>query len=488
MKRLKELVRGIPCSIEGNKDTEITGIAYHSAKAKRGFLFVAIDGFRVSGVDYIEDAVNRGAVAVATDDVRNVNKNWVATVVTESPRRFLAQVANRFNGFPSRKLKLVGITGTNGKTTTSYLMREMARAEGQEPGFCGTIEYFDGKETTKAKQTTPESLDFVEMLGRMNENGCETCIAEVSSHALALDRVFDMDFKVAVFTNLSQDHLDFHRSMRSYKEAKLKLFTGLGPTSRAIVNLDDAVGHEISRNTRAQQKTYGTRNDLSEKPDVFGKVVKVRPDGLDCELTNGRVLPVSLKLVGSHNLMNLMAAFTAGLALDWDPDRMKRGAEALAAVPGRLERIGPPGPYNVYVDYAHTPEALARVLSTAKEFCEGRVICVFGAGGDRDKEKRPLMGRAVSDRAAIAFVTSDNPRNESPRAIIDQVAAGMNNGCEKRIEPDRRAAIEQALDAAGPGDVVIVAGKGHEDYQIVGNERRDFDDRKVVGELLEARV
>jgi UDP-N-acetylmuramoyl-L-alanyl-D-glutamate--2,6-diaminopimelate ligase len=485
MKRIVDLTKGVPCTVQGNSALEIKGIAYHSAAVKPGYLFVAIDGFKVSGQQYIEEAVNRGAVAVATTDVNSVHKNWVTVVQTKSPRRFLAQVANRFYDFPARKLSLVGITGTNGKTTTAYLVRSMARQTGIEPGFVGTIEYYDGGDMIKAGQTTPESLDFVRLLARMVEKQVPLCIAEVSSHSLALDRVFDLDFKVGAFTNLTQDHLDFHRTLDAYREAKMRLFTALIPSATAVTNFDDAMGRDIPHQTKARVISYGTRPDLDPAPAVWGKVTGVRPDGLDCEVNvDARTWPVRLKLIGRHNLSNLLAAIGTGKALGWTPELMAAGAEALAAVPGRLEPVDVGQPYRVYVDFAHTPDALRRVLSTVRELTTGRVIVVFGCGGDRDRGKRPLMGEAAVQLADVAIVTSDNPRGESPQAIIDEILRGMGTAA-RVVEPDRKEAIRRALTEAKPGDSVVVAGKGHEDYQIVGTERRHFDDREVVRELLE---
>jgi UDP-N-acetylmuramoyl-L-alanyl-D-glutamate--2,6-diaminopimelate ligase len=485
VKRLSELTRSVPCTIHGNADVDIKGIAYHSARVEPGFLFVAIDGFRVSGARFIEDAISRGAVAVATTDLGNVHKNWVTAVATQSPRKLLAQVSNRFYGFPARKLKLVGITGTNGKTTTGYLVRAIARHIGVEPGFIGTVEYWDGVERRPAGQTTPESLELVQMLARMADHDVRVCVTEVSSHALELDRVLDLDFAVAAFTNLSQDHLDFHRTFQRYQEAKLKLFTGLSPTSVAVVNTDDPVGLEILDRSRARPLTYGTRSDLKLVPDITGTVAEVTPDGLVADLVfRDRHWPAKLQLVGQHNLMNLMAAFGIGVALGWEPAAIISGAETLENVPGRLERIAGDVAYRVFVDYAHTPDALDRVLSTVRDFTRGRVIVVFGCGGDRDRAKRPLMGEVVARRADLAIVTSDNPRSEDPQAIIREVLTGMNGADEPVVEPDRAEAIRRALSVAGDGDTVVVAGKGHEDYQIVGNERRHFDDRETVRRLM----
>ncbi len=487
MKQLADLVKGIPCEIHGDSAVEIKGIAYHSGRVESGYLFVAIDGFRVSGADYIDEAINRGATAVATTDLRRVTKNWVTGVVTGSPRRMLAQVANRFYGFPARKLDLIGITGTNGKTTTAYLLRQMAREMGIEPGFVGTVEYWDGERSTRAGQTTPESLDLVRILDRLASHEVPMCIVEVSSHALELDRVFDLDFKVRVFTNLSQDHLDFHRTFREYQEAKLKLFADVAPTSFAVVNIDDRVGRTILDTTRARVLSFGTRADLEPVPDLLGEVKRVGPDGLEAEVRyQDKTYPVRLKLAGRYNLYNLLAAFGTGCALGWPVEAIVRGAEALASVPGRLERVGSSDRgFRVYVDYAHTPDALRNVLETAREFTGGRVIVVFGCGGNRDRDKRPKMGATAAGLADLAVVTSDNPRGESPEEIIKEIRQGMETG-KNLVEPDRRAAIARALELAGPGDTVIVAGKGHEEYQTIGNEKLEFDDRQVVRELLDS--
>ncbi len=501
-KKLADLTKGVPCVVYGNAAVEVRSICYHSARSGPGALFVAIDGLRASGTDFIDDAVNRGALCVACSDVSRVQKSWVTVVQTATPRRFLAQVANRFYCFPSRKLSLVGVTGTNGKTTTTYLLRAMARQGGQEPGFIGTIEYYDGGQLRPAGQTTPESLELVEILSSLVERGAGLCIAEVSSHALELDRVFDLDFRVAVLTNVTQDHLDFHRTMDNYRAAKAKLFTQLGPNAVAVVNYDDALGRDIPHRTRARVVGYGTRPDLEPVPEVSGKVEAVRPDGLDCSVSvEGRVVPVRMKLVGEHQLSNLLAAVAAGRALGWPLEQIVAGAEALTGVPGRLEPVAAGQGFGVFVDYAHTPDALGRVLATVRRFTSGRVLVVFGCGGDRDRGKRPQMGETAAKLADVCVVTSDNPRGEKPEAIIEEILVGVeqevrkDNGtgirrprAEVLVEPDRAAAIERALRLARSGDTVVICGKGHEDYQIVGAERRHFDDREVAREVLEGRL
>jgi UDP-N-acetylmuramoyl-L-alanyl-D-glutamate--2,6-diaminopimelate ligase len=512
IKTLGELITGVPCEIitagtsgkgPGPAEIKIKGLAYHSAKVSPGFLFVAIDGTKFSGNDFIDEAINRGAVAIATNDPRRVKKSWVTVIQTRFPRRFLAQIANRFYDFPARKLQLVGVTGTNGKTTTCYLTRSVLREMGQEPGFIGTIEYFDGSEKRVAGNTTPESLDMVQLLFRMVNNKVQVCVSEVSSHALELDRVFDLDFRVAVFTNLTQDHLDFHRTMENYRRAKMKLFQALTPGAFAVANFDDRTGAGIPALTRAKVIGFGTRPEpeviLEREHNVidyiWGEVKQVTGDGLNCKIhlksQEKSPIQVHLKLAGRHNLLNLLAVFGIGRALGWDLEVINRGVAKLESVPGRLERIKNDRGFQVYVDYAHTPDALQRVLETVREWTRGRVIVVFGCGGDRDRGKRPLMGKVAAQLADMVVVTSDNPRSEEPEKIIEEILEGIEarrlkdkSGCI--VEVDRREAIRQALTLAQPGDTVIIAGKGHEDYQIIGTERHHFDDREVTREILKS--
>lgn len=514
IKSLSDLITGIPCDVVatgaaarsgGLGDVKIRGLAYHSAQVKPGFLFVAIEGTRFSGNDFIDEAINRGAVAVATTEPRRVKKSWVTIIQTQAPRRFLAQVANRFYDFPARKLQLIGVTGTNGKTTTCFLIRSMCRQLGMEPGFIGTIEYWDGVERKIAGNTTPESLDMVQMLSRMVEKGVRVCISEVSSHALELDRVFDLDFKVAVFTNLTQDHLDFHRTMENYRKAKMKLFESLMPNSFAVVNFDDRTGLGIPHLTRARVIGYGMRAepDLMLKSEhnvieyLWGEVKEVLGTGssgvvhlISTEKGELEHIPIRLRLPGRHNMLNALAAFGVARALGWDEEAVIEGIQKLEAVPGRLERIAHCGQFQVYVDYAHTPDALKRVLETVREWTSGRIIVVFGCGGDRDRSKRPQMGRIATESADLVIITSDNPRSEPPEKIIEEILTGVSpsdrqNPARVQVEVNRKEAIRKALKAAQPGDAVVIAGKGHEDYQIIGHERFHFDDREVAREILQ---
>ncbi|MEO0068757.1 MAG: UDP-N-acetylmuramoyl-L-alanyl-D-glutamate--2,6-diaminopimelate ligase [candidate division WOR-3 bacterium] len=520
VRRLADLITGIPCEIRGKTDINIKGIACHSSQVKPGFLFVAIEGLTVSGRNFIDEAINRGAVAVATTDVREVKKTWVTAIQTQMPRRFLAQVANRFYDFPARRLNLIGVTGTNGKTSICYLLRSVCRQLGFEPGFIGTIEYWDGVERKPAGHTTPESLELVEMLSRMVESNVPVCISEVSSHALELDRVFDIDFKVAVFTNLTQDHLDFHRTMDNYRRAKMKLFESLTPTSWAVTNIDDPTGMMIPRLTKAKVIAYGTKRELEPfftrernvSAYIQGEVVRSDSSGLECRVqiirteeinfsgggtASSLAFPVELRLVGRHHLMNLLATVGVAYAMGWGLPDVLTGVNKLEMVPGRLEKVntGKLG-FNLFVDYAHTPDALKQVLTTVHEFTHGRVIVVFGCGGDRDRTKRPLMGKIAAQLADVVIITSDNPRTEEPRVIIEEIIQGIPQEVRRSshserviiVEEDREKAIRQAIISAQPGDTVVIAGKGHETYQIIGGEKRHFDDREVAKGIIEKIV
>ncbi|HDQ98958.1 MAG TPA: UDP-N-acetylmuramoyl-L-alanyl-D-glutamate--2,6-diaminopimelate ligase [candidate division WOR-3 bacterium] len=485
---LNELVGGIPGAVvRGDGGVTISNIAFHSGRVEPGGLFVAVDGFRVSGADYAGEAVSRGAVAVAAGRgaAAVALPQTVARVEVDDARKFLALAADRFYGHPSRRLSLVGITGTNGKTTTAWLLRAVCRHLGYTAGLIGTVEHWDGRQALPAGQTTPESLDFTRLLARMVENRARVCLAEVSSHALALDRVYGQRFAVGVFTNLTRDHLDFHRTQDEYRAAKMKLFAGLDPDAAAVINADDPVGAEIPGLTRARVISYGVARDGGGRPDILGRVTEVAADGLGVELAHeGRVYAGRLQLIGRHNLANLMAAFGAGLALGWEPAAVLWGAEQLASVPGRLEPVPADRPFSVFVDYAHTPDALERTLATVREFTTGRVLVVFGCGGDRDRAKRPLMGGAVARGTDLAVVTSDNPRTEDPAAIIAEILPAMTGPCAWLVLPDREEAIARVLGEARSGDTVLIAGKGHEDYQIIGTEKRPFDDRAVARRFL----
>ncbi|MEK6698756.1 MAG: UDP-N-acetylmuramoyl-L-alanyl-D-glutamate--2,6-diaminopimelate ligase [Nitrospirota bacterium] len=478
---------------------DVTDVTNDSRKVKPGSLFVAVRGFHSDGHQFIPQALQQGAVAVVAEHGRVTQTASGAPLITvPDSRAALARLAAAFFGNPSRKLKLIGITGTNGKTTTSYLVKSVIEAAGSTAGLIGTIDYRVGSTIYPAPNTTPESLDLQRLLAEMAGLGAGYCVMEVSSHALALGRTDGAVFEAAAFTNLTQDHLDFHKDMDSYFQAKLLLFTALSQGKSAIVNSDDPRAQEIIRATRAQVITTG----LSEKADI-------RPAGTIAHGITGLsfgvktpagAVAVESPLVGRHNVYNILTAIGVGTALGFKGDVIARGIRNMKAVPGRMEKVEAGQAFGVVVDYAHTEDALARLLEAVREVTQGRVITVFGCGGDRDRTKRPKMGAAAVKGSDIVVVTSDNPRTEDPLAIIKEIEAGMEGGFRTertesllqssggktpyRVIPDRREAIKAAVRIAGAGDVVVLAGKGHEDYQIIGENKHHFDDRETAREAI----
>jgi UDP-N-acetylmuramoyl-L-alanyl-D-glutamate--2,6-diaminopimelate ligase len=492
MRRLEELLKGLECETTGDLQTEITGITCDSRRVQPGNLFVAVDGFSVSGTTFVLDAVARGARAVVSS--QPVDAPRAVRIRTGNPRRLMALIANRFFDDPSRSVKLVGITGTNGKTTTAWLIRSILEAAGERSGMIGTIRHFDGQEWLKAANTTPESPDIVQMLSKMRSLGIGYCVAEVSSHALALERVTGLTFRVGVFTNLTQDHLDFHRTMEGYKQAKLGFFGMLGAQDWAVLDADDPAGAEFKAATRAQTLAFALDDAGSTGQAVRVRNLKLSDKGtiLDLDLPDSAV-SINSSLVGRHNAYNLMAAAGAAWCLGIPGPAIADGIRRLRAVPGRLERVENRAGLSVFVDYAHSPDALANLIATARTLLgkpadpapahERKVIVVFGCGGNRDRGKRPKMGKIATELADRVIITSDNPRDEDPDAIIDEIVAGATRE-NFEIRPNRYDAIKRALFVASKGDIVLIAGKGHEDYQIIGKERRHFDDRTTVQAVL----
>ncbi|HTP03825.1 MAG TPA: UDP-N-acetylmuramoyl-L-alanyl-D-glutamate--2,6-diaminopimelate ligase [Nitrospirota bacterium] len=484
-------------------DREVFDIAHDSRKVSPGSLFVAVRGFHSDGHQFIPQAVQAGAVAIVAEKGHNEAAfRMTPTIVVDDSRRALALLAAAFYGHPSQHLILVGITGTNGKTTTTYLIKSIIEAAGRKAGLIGTIDYRVGDKVYTAPNTTPESLDLQRLLAEMVGFGVEYCVMEVSSHALALGRTVGCEFAVAGFTNLTQDHLDFHESMESYFRVKQLLFTGLSPNSFAVINSDDVHSTEIIGATRAKV----LRTGLSERADIrpsgsIGHGIR----GLSFSVaTPSGTISVESSLVGRHNIYNILSAIGIGTALGFAGDDIARGINAMRAVPGRMEKVDEGQPFSVVADYAHTEDALVRLLETVREITTGKVITVFGCGGDRDRSKRPKMGAAAVNGSDIVIVTSDNPRTEDPVSIISEIEKGMEASgvrltvCEfvsttaagktpYCVMPDRHAAIAAAINMAGKGDVVVLAGKGHEDYQIIGDRKIHFDDREVAREELRKR-
>ena len=479
-------------------DVEIGGLQYDSRKVQQGDIFVAIKGVSTDGHNHINAAVSSGARAIVMENDASLPDSFfmhagVVKIVVGNSRRALAVMSANYFGHPAKQLQLIGVTGTNGKTTTTYLIKqllELSRPSMQgKVGLIGTIEYMVGEEKYPATHTTPESLELHKLFATMVRKGCTHVVMEVSSHSLHQDRVYGLEFTAAVFTNLTQDHLDYHGTMENYFQAKKILFDNLPSSSWAITNNDDAAGLKIVQGTKASVLTYG----VSGGPDVSANNVSLSIDGTTFVLRHHKEeLNLHAHLVGRFNVYNILAACSAGIALGIPAPSINRGVASFSSVPGRFERILSPDGWSAIVDYAHTPDALEKCLTTIRDVLpaqgSNKIITVFGAGGDRDKTKRPAMGKVVDALSDVAVVTSDNPRTEDPTAIIDDVLKGIGRKNDLLIEPDRRRAITNALSMARGGDIVLIAGKGHEDYQIVGKTKHHFNDREVVQEFIKSAL
>ncbi len=463
----------VPSQIEVISDPEITGIFYDSRKVQEGGLFVAFKGQNFDGHDFIEHAISNGAAAIVAERKVEIS---IDHAIAESGRYALSALSNAFFGEPSKRLKVTGITGTNGKTTTTFLVKSILEAAGLRSGLIGTIEYDLVSEKRKATRTTPEASDLNMMLKTILESGGKAAVMEVSSHALDEYRVEHIDFDVGVFTNLSRDHLDYHITIERYREAKARLFR-LAKT--AAINADDPHSEYFIEAAKGKKViTYGLRDG-----DLRAEIEKSGITGTTFSLHGPVEMKVSLRLPGIFNVYNAMAATAAALLLELPPDALRKGLEDVSSVPGRFEVIE--GPYfHVVIDYAHTPDALEKLLFSVRSLIKnGCVITVLGAGGDRDHGKRPLMAQAVEKFSDVAIITSDNPRHEDPMKIIRDVEKGFRK-LRPKYDPDRKAAIEFALTIAKPGDIIVIAGKGHEDYQVIGDEVIPFSDRDVVLDIL----
>lgn len=492
--RLFTLIDGIEYQVlYGSVELEVHGIRYDSRQVTPGDLFVCITGFKRDGHDFLEAAWAAGAVAalVERSDLSAKALKGGTVVQVADARQSLALVASRFYGHPSRKLAMVGVTGTNGKTTTTYLVESVLRHAGHQVGLIGTIGYHCDGVQMEAARTTPESCDLQALLERMACMGADSVVMEVSSHALALHRVDSCEFDVAVFTNLTQDHLDFHGTMEAYRSAKLSLFERLGVGSTktmekaAVVNLDDPAADLFLGASRVTRYTYSVQRPA----DLSATDIRMGPDGIQCRLqTPWGATAIRSPLLGRYNLSNILAAAATGLHLGVDLPAVADGIAALRHVPGRCERVEEGQEFSVMVDYAHTPDALRRVLQMARQCCPGRLIVLFGCGGDRDRGKRPVMGEAALQLADFTVITSDNPRSEDPHQIIEEVEIGAKkvwgHGKGYVTILDRGMAIREALSLAGRGDMVMIAGKGHEAYQILRDRTIPFDDRQVAREAL----
>ncbi|OPZ72550.1 MAG: UDP-N-acetylmuramoyl-L-alanyl-D-glutamate--2,6-diaminopimelate ligase [Firmicutes bacterium ADurb.Bin456] len=475
----------------GDQNVAVTGIAYDSRQVQPGFLFVAVKGFVSDGHEYIQDSLARGAAAVVVERGEGLLSGVSWAMVPDS-RLALALLSARFFGYPSTKLKMIGVTGTNGKTTTTNLIASILKGAGWKVGLIGTIQNKIGDRVLPVRNTTPESTDLQALLYEMAAEGIDACIMEVSSHALALRRVDGCEFDVVVFTNLTQDHLDFHRDMEEYLAAKKRLFGGLSCSrvktpEYSVLNADDPSAPGLAGSFRGKVITYGIKGPA----DVGAHDIQVTAGG-SAFTASGEwgCHRLSLKMTGFFNVYNALAAYTTASVLGVPAAAIKSALEAAPGVPGRFELVERGQDFAVIVDYAHTPDGLENILKTARKIARGRLITVFGCGGDRDRGKRPQMGAIASGYSDITVITSDNPRTEDPLAIIREIEQGLKSGPDAKKyhrEPDRRKAIHLAVGMAGTGDVIVIAGKGHETYQIVGKESLPFDDRLEVVAALGKR-
>jgi UDP-N-acetylmuramoyl-L-alanyl-D-glutamate--2,6-diaminopimelate ligase len=487
MATLNELTMGLQYEVlKGSTSCALAGITADSRKVQPGWAFVAIPGVKDDGHTFIAQALTQGASVLVVDRPLDLTTTTLACCLrVPNTRQALAHLATAFFGHPSQQLRLIGVTGTNGKTTSTYLLEAVLRAHGLSPGVIGTVTYrYTGCERP-ADQTTPAAEDIQRLLREMVNAGVSDCAMEVSSHALAQQRVWGCQFAAALFTNLTQDHLDYHSDMAAYFAAKAQLFTTYQP-GVAVLNYDDSAGKQLLHDTRARVLTYG----FSPASDVAVEHLAMDASGIDLTVRMERQsVAVRSQLIGRHNVYNILGVLATanGLGLEIEPS--VQGIERLRAVPGRFERVDQGQPFSVLVDYAHTDDALRNVLQAARGIATGRILVVFGAGGDRDRGKRARMGRVAAQYADMTLITSDNPRTEEPLAIIHAIEIGFRetgHASQYRLIEDRACAIHEAIGLAQAGDVVVIAGKGHETYQIVGDQRFSFDDRQIATRVLQA--
>ena len=480
--KLNELLKTVkPTQIIGNADIEITGVNIDSRKIQKGHLFVAIKGTQVDGHAYITKAIEQGAAAILLETMPDEKAEGVCYVAVASTEEAVGKVATRFNGDPTRKLKLVGVTGTNGKTTIATLLYNMFRAFGHQCGLLSTVcNYIDG-EALPTTHTTPDPIELNNLLGRMADEGCEYVFMECSSHAIAQKRIGALHYTAAIFTNLTRDHLDYHKTFENYRDAKKAFFDSLGKDAFAITNADDKNGMVMVQNTKATVKTYSTRS----LADFKAKIIECHFEGMYLDICGNEV---GVQFIGKFNVSNLLAVYGTAVMLGKNPADILVVLSTLKSVSGRLEPIRSKEGYTAIVDYAHTPDALENVLNAIHEVLggKGHVITVCGAGGNRDKGKRPLMAQEAVRQSDKVIITSDNTQLEEPQDIINDMLAGLTAQQMKKVVSiaDRREAIRTACMLATKGDVILVAGKGHEDYQEIKGVKHHFDDREVIRDIF----
>lgn len=491
--KIAELIDGLPVQLaRGAQASEIAEVVEDSRQVVPGCLFIARGGTKTDGRRFIDDAIARGAAAVLTDDASAVGSTCAALLARDVAQA-AAQIAERFHGHPSSQLKLIGITGTNGKTTTTYLVRHLLRSAGIRCGLIGTVEIDDGSHAVPAELTTPPAIALSRLVRQMVANDCGACVMETSSHALHQKRTAGLNFHIGVFTNITGDHLDYHLTMDAYLAAKAILFESLPVSGFAIVNGDDPAWERMAQRTRAKLIRCSLQD---ESADWFARVGNQSLNAIEVEFkATADFMACQLPLIGRHNVMNALQALAVCSALGISNDVLAQSIATCKAPPGRLEPVTKSDdPFAVLVDYAHTDDALENVLRALRPILSangsGRLRVVFGCGGDRDRTKRPRMANIACKYADDVIITSDNPRTEDPHAIIEEIRTGIPPHKLGNVIciPDRKAAIETAIERTGDGDIVLIAGKGHEDYQIVGTVKRPFDDRKIAAAALANRL
>jgi len=505
MKLLQMLEGLVKKSIAGDQSGEVSMLCYSAEKCKEGSMFVAISGLQHDGHDFISEAIARGARYIVHEK-DFFRPRHVTAIKVDSSRRALGILAKNYFSDPSAGLVLIAVIGTNGKTTVTFLLESILKSAGFNCGVLGTVNYRFQDKTFPAPNTTPESYELQRIMREMADSGVTHVIAEVSSHAIDLKRVDDCDFDLGIFTNLTRDHLDYHGTMKNYFRAKKRFFTEVLPHSRKnypekmIVNADDHWGQMILKESALPALTYGIENDCQLKVMNY----ELSLQGITAQISiSGKTMAIRSPLIGKFNLYNILAAVGAACILRISSTSIKAGIKKLSNVPGRLEKVESSLGFNIFVDYAHTDDALTRVLQNLTKLKKRRIITVFGCGGNRDRGKRPLMGAAATDHSDLTIVTSDNPRLEDPMAIIAEIEAGIDQSRIKKIDPqhlsgsndmhsymiipERKKAIEAAINVAKASDIILIAGKGHEDYQIIGVNKMSFDDRIVAGQALRMR-
>lgn len=477
--KLSQLLADVTLHGTIQQDMDITQIAYDSRRVTPGSLFVCIKGYVTDGHNYVKSAIENGAAAILAED--KIESCSVPVIYTDDTRKALAQTAAAFYDHPEKKLKLIAVTGTNGKTTVTTLIKSVLEFSGKTVGLIGTNENQIGSRVLPAERTTPESLELFALFNEMVREGVTHTVMEVSSHSLFLKRVYGITFEVAVFTNLTQDHLDFHETMENYYAAKRLLFD---VCKTGVINSDDPYGKRILADAACPLISYG----IDEQATMRATDIKISPRGVIFNVEDGaNTLPARLGIPGKFSVYNALAALSCCVALDFSLEKAIEALLVAKGVKGRAETVYTRTDYTILIDYAHTPDGLENIVKTVKEFATGRVVTVFGCGGDRDPIKRPIMGEIAGRLSDFCIITSDNPRTEEPMSIIRQIEEGMKKtDCAYTVIENRREAIRYAMETAQPADCIILAGKGHETYQIIGKEKRHFDEREVIREILES--